>query len=457
MDATHTLAQFIHDLTPADLSPAAIRMAELLALDTVGAALAGFDARGIAALTQVSAATTRGTARVWVTGERVSAPAATLVNSSMAHALEFDDLHRELPMHSGIIVIPVALAMAAENPDLTGADLVTAIVGGTEIICRMARATRSYRGTKGFRGWNPTGVVAGFAASAMAGKLLGLDADGIARAMGLSYAQASSNQQCIEDGGVVKRMQPGMVAEAGVRAALLARAGITGAIHAIEGRNGFYNVYEGGEYDADRLTDGLGATFEIEKVAFKRYPVCGMAQPAMDCLRDLQMRHGFAPDQVRAVRAYGSKFVSDMVGRRYVPGPNPEVDAQFNLSFCLATILQSGDFTLADLADSSTLNPERRALADTISVTLDPALTGKWQARIEVELTDGTIDSATRKVAAWQDDRPMTEQELLAKYRVAAEGVAAILPKARTMALADALMGLSVLPDAAAVLDNISR
>src|SRR3546814_5389385 len=68
-----------------------------------------------------------------------------------------------------------------------------AIVAGTEVICRLARANRSYRGTAGFRGWNPTAVVAGFAAAAVAGRLLGLDAEGIARAMGISYARSEEH------------------------------------------------------------------------------------------------------------------------------------------------------------------------------------------------------------------------------------------------------------------------
>jgi 2-methylcitrate dehydratase PrpD len=163
---------------------------------------------------------------------------------------------------------------------------------------RLARATNSYFGDAGFRGWNPSSVVAGFGTAAAAARLLGLDVDGIERAMGLSYAQASGNQQCIEDGGLVKRMQPAMVAEAGVRAAWLAQAGVTGAINAIEGKNGFFAVYESGDYDAAKLTDGLGATFEIDLVGFKRYPICGMSHPAVDAMCELMAEHGFGPDDV---------------------------------------------------------------------------------------------------------------------------------------------------------------
>ena len=53
--------------------------------------------------------------------------------------------------------------------------------------------------------------------------------------------------------------------------------------------------------------------------------------PAIDALRDLQEAHGFGLDDIQSVEVHGSKFVMDMVGRRYEPGDSPDVDAQFNL------------------------------------------------------------------------------------------------------------------------------
>lgn len=416
MDATASLAEFTHRLSVEDLPANAVDACSRMALDTMGAAIAAWDAPGVRELRALLSEWGTGPSRVWVTGERLPPPSATLVNSSMAHALEYDDLHCDTPIHSGVVVIPAVLAVADARPEVSGADAAAAIVAGTEIINRLARATRSYRGDAGFRGWNPTSVVAGFAASAAAARMLGLDADGIARAMGLSYAQASGNQQCIEDGGVVKRMQPALVAEAGVRAAWLAKMGVTGAVNAIEGPNGFFAVYEQGEYDAGPLTEGLGSSFEIERVGFKRYPVCGMAQPAIDALRDLRTEHDFGPDDVDSIEVFGSKFVVDMVGRPYDPGDSPDVDAQFSLSYCLASVLLTRNMRLADLRPEHTLGPERRALAGRIPIRLDDTLKGKWTARVEVKLRDGRKVARTRDKAGGQSDAPLSTDELIEKF-----------------------------------------
>ena len=456
MDATARLAEFTHRLAVADMSQSTVDACARMALDTVGAAIAAWDAPGVRELRALLSEWGTGPSRVWVTGERLPPPSATLVNSSMAHALEYDDLHCELPIHSGVVVIPAVFAVADARPDLGGADAAAAIVAGTEIINRLARATRSYKGDAGFRGWNPTSVVAGFAASAAAARMLGLDADGIARAMGLSYAQASGNQQCIEDGGIVKRMQPAMVAEAGVRAAWLAEKGVTGAVNAIEGPNGFFAVYEQGEYDADALSDGLGSTFEIDRVGFKRYPVCGMAQPAIDALRELQTDHRFGLEDVDAVEVFGSKFVVDMVGRPYTPGESPDVDAQFSLPYCLASVLLTGSIRLVDLKPEHTLGPERRALADRIPVRLDDTLKGKWTARVEVRLRDGRTFARTRDKAGGQSDAPLSTEELIEKFDDANAAAGPALDPAAAARLRDLLLELPRLPTLAPLCEALA-
>ena len=101
MDATASLARFTHDLQAGGDLPASTRDAcARLALDTVGSALPAWDAPGVRELRALLAAMGQGPCRVWLAGERLPPPAATLVNSAMAHALEYDDLHCELPIHS---------------------------------------------------------------------------------------------------------------------------------------------------------------------------------------------------------------------------------------------------------------------------------------------------------------------------------------------------------------------
>jgi 2-methylcitrate dehydratase PrpD len=151
MDATQSFAEFTHELTLDALPETSVEAAARMALDTVGATLAAWDAPGIPELRHVLSKWGTGPSRVWVGGEGLSPGAATLVNSAMAHALEYDDLHCDLPMHCGGILVPVVLAVADAEPGVTGAEACVALVAGTEVMCRMARATNSYFGDAGFR------------------------------------------------------------------------------------------------------------------------------------------------------------------------------------------------------------------------------------------------------------------------------------------------------------------
>jgi 2-methylcitrate dehydratase PrpD len=251
-------------------------------------------------------------------------------------------------------------------------------------------------------------------------------------------------------------MQPGLVAEAGVRAAWLAKAGVSGAIDALQGKNGFFAVYEGGDYDAEALTADLGESFEIERIGFKRYPICGMAHPAVDALRDLQAEHGFAEGHVETLEVHGSKFVVDMVGRPYRPGDSPDVDAQFSLPYCLATVLRTGTVRLADLRPEHTLDAGRRALADRIPVVLDERLHGKWTARVAVRLRDGRTFDRTRDKAAGQSDAPLSEDELREKFEDSAAAAGPMLDPGAARQLVDLLLDLPRLPRLAPLCDALA-
>ena len=84
--------------------------------------------------------------------------------------------------------------------------------------------------------------------------------------------------------------RPGFAASAGVTSAYLARAGITGSRAFLQGRYGFYNLYEGGEYDAAPVIKDLGIHFALLDLSVKPYPCCRMTHSAIDAALDLLPR-----------------------------------------------------------------------------------------------------------------------------------------------------------------------
>ena len=133
-----------------------------------------------------------------------------------------------------------------------GKTLITALVLGVDVINRISLAIRRPLS------WIRTATCGSFGAAAAAGKILGLDRGQMQNALGVVYSQTSGNAQGLLEGRLIKRMQPGLAAQAGVLSAFLAREGITGSHEFLEGAYGFYNLYERGEYDPAPVTPGFG-------------------------------------------------------------------------------------------------------------------------------------------------------------------------------------------------------
>ena len=103
-DPAFTLAEHVCQTTFAALPASAVRATKRDILDTLGAALGGSVAPGVAELTRVVKHWGgREESSVWLLEGRVPAPQAALVNATMGHALDFDDtFDRAGSIHPGI-------------------------------------------------------------------------------------------------------------------------------------------------------------------------------------------------------------------------------------------------------------------------------------------------------------------------------------------------------------------
>src|SRR5690606_20153742 len=134
---------FVADLDFDDLPDAAVEAAELHLLDTLGVAAPGGQADGIEILlTQLGAWGGRPEAHVLGSDLRLPAPWAVLANGAMIHAKEFEDVHAGAFVRPSGSVVPCALAAAELRGGVTGAELLTAMVAGYELICRVGRVVQ---------------------------------------------------------------------------------------------------------------------------------------------------------------------------------------------------------------------------------------------------------------------------------------------------------------------------
>src|SRR3546814_1249674 len=126
------------------------------------------------------------------------------------------------------------------------------------------------------RGFHTSGTIGTFAAAVTAAKLLGLDAGGIARAVGVAASMAAGIRAGF--GTMTKPLHVGRAAENGITAALLVRGGFTANEEAHDGKWGYLAVAgPGGEQALVRQPFGKPFNMLSPGLPIKPTPKIGRA------------------------------------------------------------------------------------------------------------------------------------------------------------------------------------
>lgn len=366
------------------------------ASDVVEAAIQGFLAAG-----------SSGDCRILGRRERLDPVNAALVNclSSAVHA--FDDTHLRTITHPTGPVAAVCLAVSQRSA-VTRNEFYAALLLGMEIECRLSEALLS--GDDGASvGWYITGVTGGIGAAAAAARLLKLDAPAIASAIGIAAAQAGGFRAT--HGSMAMPMIPGFAARNGLSAALWAQAGMTCMPNAIEGANGLFDVLAP---KADRLAASrdLGARYTMLENAYKPYPCGIVVHPVIDACLDLLAVRRIDCNAIAQIECRVHPVGKHLGDRKH---PRTEFEAQVSIAYLTAVTLLTGTMTLEHLAPAWLSNSAAGKLGDRVTVTADPAL-DRDQAVVLIDMADGTKLEARVEHARGSMARPLTREELVAKF-----------------------------------------
>ena len=437
---TATLASYVATLTYDDIPTDVLERAKALTLDFLGSALRARSEAdstpSIVAMLKTLGLDGQGDSTVCGDTRTYTPAVAALLNGALGHSLDFDDTHADSSLHPSAPVVPAAFA-AGEMTGASGRDVLTAIVAGYEVCCRLGNAldpTSHYA-----RGFHPTATAGTFGAAAAAGKLFGLSADQIAAAFGVSGSQAAGSLQFLVNGAWNKRYQVGAAAMNGVVAASLAREGFIGSSEAVEGKHGLLVGYSDNAHPAKATAD-LGRVYETMKIGVKPYPSCRYTHAALDALIAMRREHNLTPDQIKRVEIglhrNGITLTGDAATKRH---PTSIVGGQFSMFFTGALALDQGRFGWDDygrLGDAAV-----NALADKFDVVQDDRLeigrTHPFGARVSITTEDGVHERLYADPSGEPDtfpDAQAMQQKFLTLARPVLNG--------RADQLADAILSL---------------
>ena len=457
MDASGLFAKNFYDVKYEDLSEKAIEETKKQVLDLIGVAAGGYGQAGVVE-TRELAIELGGAAQstIFGCGIKVPAPAAAQANASMAHSLDFDDVHEAAIMHPGVVTIPTALAVGELAGGLSGKELIRLVAVGGDMISRMGLATRPGDDIHQY-GWHFTSINGFMVSAAVAAKVMELNEEQMINAIGIGYHQSSGNGQTVKDGALTKRLGPGFAVRGGITAAMLAKRGVTGSRNTLEGVSGYYKVYHGGCYSRDILVGDLGKRFECENISIKPYPCCRGTHPSADAALSLVRDHGVTADNVDWIEIFCGQGTLGLLGEpaEFKTKPRNTVDSQFSLAWVCAAGIVNNRVSLASFTDEAIRDPDILAISTKVKVTYDAKYDtgGLEPVRIDAHLKDGSCRSVEMLTATGSPELPVSFDGCIEKFSGCIDFSARPMSRVNADRIIDTVRSLESLPDISGLLD----
>ena len=372
------LGEFVAGLRFEDLPPAVVDKGKALINHSVTVGLACSNAPRVrSARATVTAQEGLGKRQVgrgqgatlWVDGGRVTRVGAVFANGvAVAVNQQCDSYH--MLTHPGVLIIPAGIA-AAEGEGRSGKELLTAVIAGYEVQCRVARDFIPSTQARGYRS-SPTYGILGCAATVA--KLLGLDAAQTMNAIALAASFAGSLIEGQRTGIVDADFAEAQAARNGMWAATLAAQGFAGAPTALEGDGGFYNAFTGNNKGDlsytftgppkarfEDVVAGLGRQWETLDVKFKLYPTPGFNQPVVWLTSELVAQHGLAPEAIDHV-TLEMNYLETLYPSPRFPRPHVLDGIPFGrTTYMLAYTVVNGDYPVLEDYDFNRLGEDKDA------------------------------------------------------------------------------------------------
>lgn len=431
---TAVVAETVVGICFEDLPAEVLERTRHAVLDWTGVTVAGAQEPSARAVQRVVAGEgdTGGASSVLGTSLRCGPQQAALANGVAAHVLDFDDGNRWAGTHPSAPVLSAVLALA-EARGRCGREVVAATVAGVQALCLIGYAIGPSHYAKGF---HTTGTIGTFGAAAGCARLLGLDAPGTARALGLAATQAAGSKAVF--GTMGKHLNAGRAAASGVLAAQLAAQGFDAPADVIESAQGFART-QSTTFDAERRKPG--GRYGIEHVLFKRYACCADTHSAIEGVRAIAARRPLHPDDVLSVHLGVSTGLLDVCD---VVEPCSGTQGRFSVRYVTALALSGASAGPADFTDEAVRRPALRALAARVQVEATSQGHASDPITVTLTLRDGSQEHAVVNPLV-----PVADDALDAQWRaLTAKFDSLVVPVLGTepaAAIRDAVRGLAEL------------
>ncbi|RDI55970.1 MmgE/PrpD family protein [Nocardia mexicana] len=462
------LADFTTQVDYSRLPERAVVESKRILLDSMGCALGAVDQHKGRIGIEYGRLTggSNGDATIIGTADRVSIFGAAFANGELINALDFDAVLP--PGHVTPYVLPQIMAVS-ESRSRSGRDVIAAIALAHEMSFRFYKAMDYLRDVKDGK-MNLANVLGYsntiFGATAAVGRLGDYSPAVLANALAIAASTSPVNSQrswtAHAPTATIKYSLAGALTQASLTAAYMAELGHRGDLPVLDDAEYGYRRFIGTQrWEPDRILEDLGENwlFPAEQT-FKPYPHCRILHGPLHALTEIVERNDLKADEIDAIRCWGEAAVlhplwlSNAIEHTH--------DAQFSIAHGLAVgahhVLPSKRWHDPELVFSDSV----MRLMDRVTFQPHPdyfaelaAHPSARPARVEVDARGTTFAAERRFPKGSPSPDPttrMTDDELIAKFRVNAEGV---LSEARMDSVVEAVFELDEVDDFGVVMRQL--
>ena len=423
-NVTKTMAEWAAATRFEDLPPEVVACAKRFLMDSVGCALGGAQQHDVHIAREVlGECAGAGAATVLVTGESWDPVSASLLNALMIRVMDYNDIYwKQDPSHPSDI-IPAVLA-CAERAHRSGKDVILGIVIAYEFEQRLCEV--SFPGVREL-GWHHATLTAA-AAPAAAGRMLGLSAEQIQHAIGISASRhCTTGSVTAGKLTMMKNTVDPLATQSGVLAALLAEKGYTGPEHVLDGKEGFSHVLKS-QWKWEIMTEGLGRDWRILQCGMKFFPTEALTHAPISAVLDLVIGNDLKPEHVKDVTIYSLARAADILADPSKYDPRTKETADHSLPYVIAAAIVDRQVTPVQFKPEKIASEAIRAQLPKVKVIADPEIEAAFpklqKVRVVVTTTDGRTLEKRLDYPKGDPRNPLTDEEIAGKFGALAQGVA---------------------------------
>lgn len=414
-------AKFALRLNYENIPSVALEEAKRFLLDSIGCAFSALDNKDTqAAYNYIQDLGGKEQATIIGWGIKTNLPQATLMNSLLIRALDYNDIYWEQDPSHPSDIIPAVLS-TGEFMKKNGKELLIGIIIAYELEIRLCLT--AFPGVREI-GWHHA-TLTQLVSPVVSGRMLDLSEKEIVAAIGIS---GSSH---LTLGGVVaghltnmKNAADPFAVEAGVQAALLASKGYTGPVEVFEGKEGLFEVLDKVKWDRDILTKGLGDNFLINQCGYKAFPTEALTHQPITAALEVMKESNLDPKEVKEVLVETTTRGADILSDPSKYKPTTKETADHSLPYCIAVAVAKGNVLPSDFEEDALRDPLVWSLLDKIKVVANSEIDALFPKVKRAIVTIKTSQGEHKKqedFAKGQPERPLSEEELISKFKANSE------------------------------------